>query len=115
MTAIRKLWPKLWAALLLMANFVFDAFASTWEVARIVLSPGIRTHPAIIMMPVELKQPWAVAMLAYFTSLTPGSTCLHVSEDRTRIYLHILDLRDRDATIAKFRRFYERRIAELER
>lgn len=105
---------KLWALLLLIANFAMDLFGSTWEVARIVLSPGIRTRPAIIMMPVEVKRPWAVTMLAYFTTITPGSTCLHVSEDHKRLYLHILDLSDKDATIAKFRRLYERRIAELE-
>jgi len=103
------------AVLLLLASFVWDLFASTWTVTRIVLSPRMHTQPAIIAMPVEVRAPWAVAMLAYFTSLTPGSTCLHVSEDRTRLYLHLLDMRDADASIAKFRRLYERQIAELER
>ncbi|WP_439533654.1 Na+/H+ antiporter subunit E [Polymorphobacter sp.] len=103
------------ALMLLLASFVWDLFASTWRVARIVLSPGVRTHPAIIVMPVNVTRPWAVAMLAYFTSLTPGSTCLHVSDDRKRLYLHLLDARDPDAEIARFRRLYERRILELER
>lgn len=106
---------KLRAAALLAISFLWDLFASTWTVARIVLTPGIRTRPAIVAMPVHVTKPWAVAMLAYFTSLTPGSTCIHVSKDRTRLYLHLLDTRDPDASIAKFRRLYERRIAELER
>ena len=105
---------RAWAALLLLANFVADLLVSSWSVARIVLSPDSNPQPAIIMMPVRLKTPWGVAMLAYFTSVTPGSTCLHVSEDGTRMYLHILDLHDEQATIAKFRRLYEQRIAELE-
>lgn len=106
---------KLRAALLLAISFVWDLFASTATVARIVLAPGIRTRPAIVAMPVQVHKPWAVAMLAYFTSLTPGSTCLHVADDRKTLYLHLLDMRDPDVSIAKFRRLYERRIAELER
>lgn len=106
---------KVRVALLLLGSFVWDIFASTWEVARIVLAPGVRTEPAIVEMPVSLTRPWAVAMLAYFTSLTPGSTCLHVSEDRTMLYLHIIDVQDPDLVIAKYQRIYESRIAELER
>jgi multisubunit Na+/H+ antiporter MnhE subunit len=47
-------------------------------------------------------------------SLTPGSTCLHVSEDGTKLYLHLLDAPDPDAAIARFRHLYERPIMELE-
>ncbi len=103
------------AALSLALSFVWDLFASTWTVARIVLAPGIRTDPAILVMPVRVEKPWAVAMLAYFTSLTPGSTCIHVSQDRRKLYLHLLDARDPAASIARFQRLYEDRIAELER
>lgn len=110
-----RLLAKIVAALMLAISFLWDLFASTWTVARIVLAPGIRTEPAILVMPVRVTRPWAVAMLAYFTSLTPGSTCIHVSADRTRLYLHLLDARDPEASISKFRRLYERRIAELER
>lgn len=110
------IWIRKTAALvLLLASFAWDLFASTWAVMRIVLSPRMHTEPAIIAMPVALRRPWAVAMLAYFTSLTPGSTCLHVSQDRKRLYLHILDMRDPGRTIAKFQRLYENRIAVLER
>ncbi len=109
-----KILAKARALTLLLASFLWDLLASTWTVARIVLSPGIRTRPAIVVMPVRVKRPWAVAMLAYFTSLTPGSTCLHVSEDRTELYLHLLDAGDPEAAIAKFKRLYERPIMELE-
>lgn len=106
---------KIWAMFALLLSFVYDLLASNIGVSRIVLSRKTKTNPGIIMMPVEVKKPWAVAMLAYFTSLTPGSTCLHVAEDGSRMYLHLLDARNPDATIAKFRRLYESRIAELER
>ncbi len=103
------------ALVALLASFVADLLLSSFAVARVVLAPTIRTYPAIVAMPVEVRMPWAVALLACFTSLTPGSTCLHVSDDRKRLYLHLLDGRHPDASIAKFRRVYERHLLELER
>lgn len=101
-------------ALLLALIFLWDLVVASLGVARIVLSPRIRTAPAIIVVPVALKQPWAVALFAYFTSLTPGSTCLHVSEDRTKLYVHVLNTADAAASVTRFKTLYERRIAELE-
>ncbi len=106
---------KVLALIALLVSFVVDLLLSSFAVARIVLAPRIRTHPAIVAMPVRVTQPWAIALLACFTSLTPGSTCLQVSEDRRTLYLHLLDGRDPEASIAKFRRVYERHLLELER
>ncbi|WP_448663902.1 Na+/H+ antiporter subunit E [Sphingomonas sp. CJ20] len=105
---------RLRAAIVLIAIFLWDVVFASLTVARIVLSPRIRTRPAIVVVPVSVRQPWAVALFAYFTSLTPGSTCLHVSEDRTRLYLHLLDTADAEASAARFKRLYERWILELE-
>lgn len=102
------------AILVLALIFLWDLVVASFTVARIVLSPHIRTTPAIIAVPVAVKQPWAVALFAYFTSLTPGSTCLHVSEDRSLLYLHILNSRDGEATARRFKQHYERWIQELE-
>ncbi len=102
------------AVLVLLGIFVWDLVAASVGVARIVLAPRIRTRPAIVVVPVALRRPWAVALFAYFTSLTPGSTCLHVSDDRRRLYLHLLDAPDPARSIARFKRLYERWIAELE-
>ncbi len=103
------------AALALAFGFVWDLLVSSLSVARIVLSPHITTRPAIVVVPVHLERPWAVVLYAWCTSLTPGSTCLHIADDRKRLYLHILDARDPAAMVAKFARLYERRIRELER
>ena len=110
MTALRKAR----AVLALIVAFLWDLIVSSLRVAAVVLRPAIATRPAILVMATDLRRPWAVALLAYLTSLTPGSTCLHVSDDRRRLYLHLLDAPDRAATIARFRRLYERWVAELE-
>jgi len=107
-------WRKGRAALALVMAFLWDLIVSSLRVAAVVLRPRIATAPAILVMDTDLRRPWAVALLAYLTSLTPGSTCLHVSADRRRLYLHLLDAPDHAATIARFRRLYERWVLELE-
>lgn len=102
------------AVVMLVGIFAWDLVVASVDVARIVLSRRISTRPAIMVVPVSVKRPWAVALFAYFTSLTPGSTCLHVSEDRTRLFVHLLDADDPQATAARFKRLYERWILELE-
>ncbi|MCW2335942.1 multisubunit Na+/H+ antiporter MnhE subunit [Sphingobium sp. B2D3A] len=106
---------RLRASLTLVAMFLWDLLVASLAVARIVLSPRIRTAPAIIRVETELERPWAVALFAYFMSLTPGSTCLHVSEDQRSLYVHVLNTADAATTIARFKRIYERWIMELER
>ena len=105
---------RLRAGLVLIAVFLLDLVVASLGVARIVLSPRIGTQPGIVVVPVSVRKPWAVALFAYFTSLTPGSTCLHVSDDRRRLFVHVLDCADEAASAARFKRLYERWILELE-
>jgi multicomponent Na+:H+ antiporter subunit E len=111
MSAVRKLR----AAMTLAAMFLWDLLTASLGVAKIVISPKIKTQPAIIKVPTDLREPWAVAMFAYFTSLTPGSTCLHVSEDHKHLYVHLLHTTDAAVSIKRFKTIYERWIKELER
>lgn len=111
MTMIRRLR----AAAALAGIFVVDLVVASLAVARIVLAPRARNRPAIVAIPVDARTDWGVALFAYFTSLTPGSTCLHVAEDRRLLYLHVLDAESTEATAARFKRLYERWILELER
>lgn len=109
-----KMLHRIRAILFLALIFLWDLVIASLGVARIVLSPRIRTAPAIIVVPVAVRRPWAVALFAYFTSLTPGSTCLHVSQDRRRLFVHVLQTHDAEASIARFKSYYERWILEIE-
>lgn len=103
------------AAIVLIATFLFDLLTASLKVASIVLSSNDRTHPAIVPVPVSLKTPWGVALLAYFTSVTPGSTCLHVAADRRHIYIHMLHAPSDEEAANHFKHLYERWILELEK
>jgi multicomponent Na+:H+ antiporter subunit E len=102
------------AALLLAGAFVHDLVSASLDVARIVLAPSRRNQPAIVAVPVDAQTDWGVALFAYLVSLTPGSTCLHVADDRRALYVHFLDAPDPAARAAGVKALYERRIIELE-
>ena len=105
---------RTWAALSLAGTFVVDLVAASLAVARIVLAPQRRNHPAIVAVPVDARTEWGVALFAYLVSLTPGSTCLHVADDRRTLYVHFLDAPDTAARAAGVKALYERRILQLE-
>jgi len=109
-----KLLRRLRAVLMLIVVFLWDLVIASLQVARIVLSPRINTAPAIIVVPMDLKRPWALALAAYFASLTPGSTCLHVSDTVRHLYIHVLHTPDEAAWTARFKRHFERWIRDLE-
>jgi multicomponent Na+:H+ antiporter subunit E len=63
---------------------------------------------------VDARTEWGVALFAYLVSLTPGSTCLHVADDRRTLYVHFLDAPDPEARAAGIKALFERRIVQLE-
>ena len=106
---------RAWAALPLLGVFAYDLVAASLAVARIVLTPRRRNQPAIVAVPVDARTEWGVALFAYFVSATPGSTCLHVADDRRTIYVHFLDAPDTRAAGENMKALYERRILRMER
>ena len=105
---------RLWAALLLLGTFLYDLIAASLAVARIVLAPRRRNQPAIVAVPVDARTEWGVALFAYLVSATPGSTCLHVADDRRTLFVHFLDAPDVRTRADDVKALYERRILQIE-
>lgn len=103
------------AAVVLLGTFLYDLVAASLAVARIVLAPRPANRPAIVAVPVDARTEWGVALFAYLVSATPGSTCLHVADDRRTLYVHFLDAPDARVRAADIKALYERWILQLER
>lgn len=103
-----------WAALSLVGTFAYDLVVASLAVARIVLAPRRQNQPAIVAVPVDARTEWGVALFAYLVSATPGSTCLHVADDRRTLFVHFLDAPDVAARAADMKALFERRILEME-
>lgn len=100
-------------ALRLAGLFLLELVLSAVRVARDTLSPSMPFRPAIIALPLEVKDEVEIMLLANLISLTPGTLSLDVSTDRSTLYIHAMDVDDPDELRAEIRDGFERRIIEV--
>lgn len=103
-----------WLVMLLALIFLRELAMSSWAIAKAAFAVGQRNMPAIIAVPIGLKTDTGIAMLANLVSLTPGTTSLHVSDDRKILYVHCFDGPVVGDVVADIKNTFERRIAEIE-
>lgn len=98
-----------------LAWLVFsDIVRSNIAVARIALNPRIRGRTAgFLTMPLEVRHPGALAVLAVIITATPGTSWARYDAQKNAITIHVLDLVDEQAWIAQFKDRYERRLKEI--
>lgn len=114
---MRRASPATWTAdaVALCAVFLFELVISSFTVAKAAFARTPRTDSAIVAVPITLRTDLGIALLANLVTLTPGTCSLHVSADRRTLYVHALDVRSAEATVAGIKHAFERRIARLER
>jgi multicomponent K+:H+ antiporter subunit E len=101
------------AATLLWLMFV-DIVRSNIAVGRIAFHPGIRGRTAgFITLPLEVRHPVALALLACVITATPGTSWARYDAAHNVLTIHILDLVDEGAWIRQFKDRYENRLLEI--
>jgi multicomponent K+:H+ antiporter subunit E len=101
------------AAVLAWLMFL-DIVRSNIAVARIAWHPRIRNRTSgFLSMPLEVRHPGALAVLACIVTATPGTSWARYDAARNVLTLHVLDLIDEQAWIAQFKERYERRLLEI--
>lgn len=122
--ALQRYWPppasrpsrplrSLGRATAFTALVAWDVVVANLQVARAVLSPLSRLQPGFAIVPIELEDPAAIAMLAHTITLTPGTVSVDVAPDRRSLLVHALHMPDPEATVREIRHRYERRIREI--
>jgi len=95
--------------------FLWELFVSAVRVALIVLRPNLRAslRPAIIAFPLTVKSDGEIALLANLITLTPGTLSVDVAEDRSALYIHVLDLVSRETLVAEIAGGFELKVREV--
>ena len=102
------------AVLRLAFTVVADTTRSNLAVARLLLAPGRRRHPAgFVHIPLDVRDPNALAVLAMIVCITPGTAWAELSLDRSMLLLHVLELDDPATVIADVKRRYEAPLMEI--
>lgn len=83
---------------------------SVKEVVLTVLNPGRVQQSAIVAVPLDVRSDLGISLLANMITLTPGTTSLHVSDDRKVLYVHVMN--HSEASVDQIKQGFERKVME---
>jgi multicomponent K+:H+ antiporter subunit E len=104
--------PRVLARLILVVGG--DVLVSSLQVARGVLNSR-RNPPSarFVVVPLELRDPHALAALAVITTVVPGTVWTELARDRSALLLHVFDVQDDEAFVRHFKTRYEHPLKEI--
>lgn len=98
----------------LALRVVWDTSVSNFNVLRFLVLPKQRRHPAaFVHIPLELRDPNGLAVLAMIVCITPGTAWAEISRDRSMLLIHALEVESAEQTIAHIKQYYERPLMEI--
>lgn len=93
---------------------LWDIMVANVQVAWIVMTrSNASLRPAWIVIPLELRQPEAITVLAGTITLTPGTVSADLSDEGHSLLVHVLDTDDPDSVRDEIKQRYERRLQEI--
>jgi multicomponent K+:H+ antiporter subunit E len=126
--ALALFWPAVTAGLrpapvrlrrpLLMARLsgrvVLEMLRSNVEVAWAILTRRSREfRSGFVIVPLELRDPNALAALAMIVTFTPGTAWAQLSADNRVLLLHVLAIQNEADLVALIKQRYERPLKEI--
>lgn len=101
-------------ALRLTARALVDMVHSALTVAKALLTQRRSSlRPAFVVVPLDVRDPNALAVLAMILCLTPGTAWGELALDRSTLLIHVFDLEDEAAFIELVKTRYERPLMEI--
>ena len=91
-----------------------DVLFSNFEVAWGVLAWRWRKPQSMfVIVPLELRDPVGLGALAMVTTVVPGTVWSELALDRSALLLHVWDVREEGAFVARFKARYEKPLREI--
>lgn len=87
----RYLW-----ALYFIPVFLWECIKANIDVAYRVIHPDLPISPGIVKIKTYLKSDLALTFLANFITLTPGTMCVDINRDKGFLYIHWINVKDKD-------------------
>jgi multicomponent K+:H+ antiporter subunit E len=109
--------PRLGRPLKILEYFgvvAWDIVLANLQVARLILLvPPDRLRSAFVTIPLELRSPEAITVLAGTITMTPGTLTAELSADGRALLVHGLDVPDPEGLVAEIKSRYEARLLEI--
>lgn len=93
--------------------FLWELYMANVSVAKAVLRPTLAIRPGVVAVPLKATTDLEITLLSCLITLTPGTLALDVSDDRSTLYVHALDVGDLDAFRRAITDGFEHRVLEL--
>lgn len=104
---------RLWKAVPLFLHVSADIIRSNIAVAKLILSPRRNEFsPGFIMIPLTMRDPHGLAMLACIVTYTPGTVWVDLTAEH-ELKLHVLDLQNEQHWVDLVQQRYERPLMEM--
>jgi len=100
-------------ALRFIVRVLLDIITANIAVARLILGPLQSIQPRFVNYPLQLRDEFAITLLANTISLTPGTVSADLSEDHCSLLIHALDVSDEKALIETIHQRYEQPLREI--
>lgn len=102
------------AAVRFTIRVMVDVIASNLQVGRDVVRFRRRQPDShFVVIPLELQDPVALSLLALVTTIVPGTVWSELAVDRSSLLLHVWDVGDEAAFVARFKQRYETPLREI--
>lgn len=103
---------------LLVVRFIWrvggDVLRSSVEVAWGVIQwPWRRPDSRFVIVPLDLRDPVGLAALSMVTTVVPGTVWSELALDRGALLLHVWNVGDEAAFVARFKARYEQPLREM--
>jgi multicomponent K+:H+ antiporter subunit E len=106
-----------WRRPLLVARLgwivLHDIVVANLQVAQRILGPAGALQPRFVWVPLDVRRPRSISLLAGIVTMTPGTLSAELSDDHRHLLVHGLDVGDPDALVAEIKARYETPIREL--
>lgn len=92
---------------------LYDIVKANIQTARLVLGPERRLRSRWVWVPLDFKNIHGITALASVITLTPGTVSAELSDDRSYLLVHALDVDDPQALIDEIKTRYEAPLKEI--
>lgn len=104
--------PVTFARLLSMA--LVEIVRSCFSVSRIILfAKPAEVKSQFIKVPLDIRNPYGLALLSCLINSTPGTVWVEILDDRHELALHVFDLHDEQWWIETIKGRYEKPLIEI--
>ncbi len=112
---VRPRLGRVHVAVALFFRVLIDIIKSNLAVGRIVLglTGGREVRSGFLDIPLELRDPHGLAVLAMIVTATPGTVWSGLADDSSVLRLHVLDLQDPQGWIRTIKQRYEGPLREI--